>query len=537
MLSKATLRRLCLGLSLALLGAAVLAADAGAYALYIADDTDSIVVGNSVTGQVVGSAIGGGEDPEPPVLSADGRVAYVANFNSGSVGVFDTQTRQPLGAPISAGGEGSAGPREMALSPDGQRLYIATFYDSTFTAIDLPTRTVAYTLSLQTGPFLERPDALALTPDGRYAVVTNGLEDGTAWVVDTQERTVDPIELGAHAQDVETSADGLKAYATLPSANLVAVIDVPARQVTATIPVGARPSHIGLSPDRRLAYVTNFGSDSVSIVDLATERVVASIPVGSQPSGLAVGPDGRRLHVVNTGTNTLAAIDTQTNQVVATTPLPNEPSEVSVGRANLYPTASFAVPKVARLGAPVPFDASASVDPDGALTGFLWFFGDGRRATFPTATASHAFTRVGTYKASLTVADNEGCSTTPLPSAPVLPCYASSLAAQVQTLKVVYPGVRVKCPPSAKPKGCKVTLQGFTKKHAGKAETAVAKAKVKAGKSAIVPFKPKGKFIAKLGKAKVILVKQTLQVGTAKPRTTFRRLLIRLSGTKKPGKR
>jgi YVTN family beta-propeller protein len=532
--SKGTLRRLSLALSLGLLGGAMLAANASAYALYISDDTDSISVVNSVTGQVSGPPIATQEDPEPPLLSADGRVGYVANFNSGTIGVFDTQTRQPIGPPISAGGD--AGPREMALSPDGQRLYVATFYDSTFTAIDLATRTVAYTLPLQTGPLLERPDALALTPDGRYAVVTNGLEDATVWVVDTGARTVDPIGLGARAQDVTTSADGLKAYATMPSANAVAVIDIPTRQVKATIPVGARPTHIDLSPDGRLAFVTNFGSDSVSTIDLATEAVVASIPVGSGPSGLAVAPDGKRLHVVNSGSNTLSTIDAQTGRVVATAALGNEPSEVSVGRANLYPTASFTVPRVARLGAPVPFSAAASVDPDGALMGFLWFFGDGSRTTVTTPTITHAFNRVDTYKPSLTVADDEGCSTTPVPSARI-PCYASALAAQVQTLKIVYPGVRVKCPPAAKPKGCKVTLQGFTKKRRGKAETAVAKSRIKAGRSAIVPLKPERKFISRLGRAKVILVKQTLQVGTAKPKTTFRRLPIRLSGTKKPGKR
>jgi PKD domain len=60
-------------------------------------------------------------------------------------------------------------------------------------------------------------------------------------------------------------------------------------------------------------------------------------------------------------------------------------------------------------GQPLFFDASASTD-NVAVTTYLWDFGDGSNAT--TATASHVYTRQGTYTARLTIRDAAGNSAT-----------------------------------------------------------------------------------------------------------------------------
>jgi hypothetical protein len=99
--------------------------------------------------------------------------------------------------------------------------------------------------------------------------------------------------------------------------------------------------------------------------------------------------------------------------------------------------------------------------------------------------------------------------------------------------------VRVKCPTAAKPGGCGFRLQAVSAKppksaRAGGrhgrarkpvAETAVAKIKVGAGKTALVTLKPKPKYAAKLAAASKILVRE---VETAKGTTltTYRRLSV-----------
>jgi chitodextrinase len=54
----------------------------------------------------------------------------------------------------------------------------------------------------------------------------------------------------------------------------------------------------------------------------------------------------------------------------------------------------------------VTFDASASYDPDGAVTAWAWSFGDGTFGTGPTI--AHVYSAPGFYTASLTVTDGNG---------------------------------------------------------------------------------------------------------------------------------
>lgn len=54
------------------------------------------------------------------------------------------------------------------------------------------------------------------------------------------------------------------------------------------------------------------------------------------------------------------------------------------------------------------FDASSSTDPDGTVTGYSWTFGDGGTTT--GATPTHAYSSAGSYSVQVTVADNQGAT-------------------------------------------------------------------------------------------------------------------------------
>jgi hypothetical protein len=64
-----------------------------------------------------------------------------------------------------------------------------------------------------------------------------------------------------------------------------------------------------------------------------------------------------------------------------------------------------------------------------------------------------------------------------------------------------------------------------SKKRKGKAESAVAKAKAKAGHSALVSLKPKKAFAIKLAAARKVLVKETVAV-QGSTRTIYPKLKI-----------
>jgi PKD repeat protein len=95
------------------------------------------------------------------------------------------------------------------------------------------------------------------------------------------------------------------------------------------------------------------------------------------------------------------ATGTTTRSVVVTPPTP----------ANQPPTASFVYsPGSPIAGATVAFDASGSMDPDGAIVSYAWDFGDGGTASGAAVTHAYAFT--GTYPVRLAVTDNDGLTDT-----------------------------------------------------------------------------------------------------------------------------
>ncbi len=190
------------------------------------------------------------------------------------------------------------------------------------------------------------------------------------------------------------------------------------------------------------------------------------------------------------------------------------------------PAASLTVPAGrVRPGVPIALNASASSDSDGSIARYDWSFGDGQSAPNGGAAPMHAYAKPGSYQATVTVTDNEGCSTALLFTGQTASCSGSASASQAQPVNVAYPTVRVRCPAKARPKGCRFKLQAVTKKRKGKAESSIAKSRAKAGHTALVPLKPKAKFRSKLATAGSVLVKETVTIDGS-GRTSHRKLKI-----------
>jgi hypothetical protein len=132
--------------------------------------------------------------------------------------------------------------------------------------------------------------------------------------------------------------------------------------------------------------------------------------------------------------------------------------------------------------------------------------------------------------AKLSVTDNEGCSTALIFTGRTAYCNGSPSASQTATVNVAFPGVRVKCPKRSKAKGCRFKLQAVIMKPTKsngkvKSESALAKAKLKAGRTTIVSLKPKLKYAARLGAAAKILVRETVAISSSE-RVSYRRLKV-----------
>ncbi len=82
---------------------------------------------------------------------------------------------------------------------------------------------------------------------------------------------------------------------------------------------------------------------------------------------------------------------------------------------NLPPVAVFVYDPIApKAGEPVTFDATASIDPDGAIVDYRWDLGDGTVLSGPDkAVVTHVYERPGAYNVRLVVVDDQGAASEP----------------------------------------------------------------------------------------------------------------------------
>jgi uncharacterized protein (TIGR03437 family) len=125
-----------------------------------------------------------------------------------------------------------------------------------------------------------------------------------------------------HAQGVGYVLDSARAQ--------LAVVDLGARRVSATVPTGSESSEMIILPNNRTAFVSNEAANTVTAIDLASNTRMAAIATGQAPGSLAVTPDGRYVYVANAGSNDLTVIDTSKRQVTATISVGVTPVHVNV---------------------------------------------------------------------------------------------------------------------------------------------------------------------------------------------------------------
>ena len=372
-----------------------------AYVASNANNAGSVSVFDTATGLVRGGPIGAGDAPTPVAITPDGTRAFVGDVNRTEFSVIDTATRARLGMPFPAGG---GNPNAIAIAPDGSRAYLHAL--GRLTVIDTATNAVTSPL-IELGPGVNA-SSFAVAPDGARAYVTDP-NSGDVLVVDLAARALDgvPIPVGKSPTAIAITPDGRRAYVARAGmgSGAVSVIDLSNRvPVGSPIAVGVNPAAIAISPDGARAYVANAGSGSVSVIDTATNATVgAPIPVGADPRGIAIAPDGARAFVANRGSASVSVIDTATSTPLGAIGVGAGPVGIAIV-PDQGPVAAFSAGP-AEAGSPTTFTSTSS-DADGTVSHHAWDYGDGTAGT----ARAHTYTRPGAYTVTLTVTDDEGCS-------------------------------------------------------------------------------------------------------------------------------
>ncbi|MGH2990635.1 MAG: beta-propeller fold lactonase family protein [Solirubrobacterales bacterium] len=455
------------GATVVLLALGLLAGPASAKRnVYVTANMDNDVAAFDVAANGALTALGspvltGGTGAGPVAITPDGRRLYVANQSSPSVTGFRIAADGRLtaiGPPTPTGGN-SAG--ALAIAPGGRHLYVGHFNSS-----DIATFAIAPngTLSAVGAPVPSSGmsvSGIAVAPDGRHLYTTNfNSADVSAYTIGANGRPTAmgaPVGPGADPEGIAIRPDGRSLYIANSDGSSVGVFRITAggalSALGAPAPAGSTPNHVGITPDGNRLYATNSNGASVSPFAIAAngalDPIGDEVPTGGNfPNDVVATPNGRFLYSSLFGPDGVAGFAIGGNgglSALAGSPFAagiDGPTGLAI-TPDQGPTAEFTVAK-AKKPKRVRFDGAGSTDPDGTVATYAWDFGDGETASGDDPTARHRYAKRRVYDATLTVTDNEGCSTQRVFTGQTVSCNGSAVAGLRMEVDLDPPGLKVK---------------------------------------------------------------------------------------------
>jgi len=317
------------------------------------DNTIAIV--DAATLEVLGTAPTG-PDPHEVVASADGKLAYITNYNAGngvasSISVVDLVAMKalppvdlgPLGRPHGialAGGKvyftaegakvvgrydpatrkvdwvigtGQDRTHMVIVSSDEKRLFTTNVSSATVSILE------QFTVTRRGGPPPGSPPPGA----GGRGAVGRGASGAPPSITDWRI-TVVPVGRGAEGFDLSPS--GRELWVANAQGGSVSIVDVE-KKTAETLSVAFRSANrLKFTPDGKYALISDLGGTEVIVIDAATRQEVKRIDVGGGAAGIQLSPDGTRAFVAVGSQNGVAIIDLKTLQMtgrIATGPRPD----------------------------------------------------------------------------------------------------------------------------------------------------------------------------------------------------------------------
>jgi PKD repeat protein len=268
--------------------------------------------------------------------------------------------------------------------------------------------------------------------------------------------------------------------------------------------------------------------------------VGSPVAAGTKPTGSAVSPDGRFVYVHDFfGPPSTFAFARGTDGALS--PVAGSPYDSGGGGGdfeslaispNQGPKANLKViPKSPGIKEKTQFKGDASTDSDGSVVSYVYDFGDGetKTATAEKPKVGHKYKKAGTYTATLTVTDNEGCSASVVYTGQTASCNGDTSAVATKTVTVADKAVdkpKIKARSKQKQSGKKIVVT----------VKAGAKEKVNVVGTGSVKIKGKGKqlALAKVKKSVKANGQKTLKLKLKKEQANFK--VFRALDDKKPVK-
>jgi PKD repeat protein len=168
---------------------------------------------------------------------------------------------------------------------------------------------------------------------------------------------------------------------------------------------------------------------------------VPRVRAGLFPVGITILPNGRFVYASGGASsgelNAFGVGAAGTLQPLPGSPFPTGGQGPAYNSASVLPNQGPVAGFTTRLaGRSVTFDASASTGADGRVALYHWDFGDGTTHTTADPRTTHLYPRAGTFRATLIVTDNEGCSTAMISTGQAVLCNGTAAATTTHDIVV-----------------------------------------------------------------------------------------------------
>jgi YVTN family beta-propeller protein len=173
-----------------------------------------------------------------------------------------------------------------------------------------------------------RPYGVAVARDGTTYVAligTNSLQKGD---MDSRDFAA-AVDVGSTPPHVVINPGGTRAYATLQTGRGIAVVDVTANALLATVPLTSDGFNLALTPTGERLYATT-AAGTLYALDATSYAVLDTVNVGSAANGLAFSPDECTIYVTSRDAGTVTAVSTSSNTITRTYHIGGMPQRIAV---------------------------------------------------------------------------------------------------------------------------------------------------------------------------------------------------------------
>jgi 6-phosphogluconolactonase len=379
-----------------------------------------------------GSLPSGGSDAWYAAMTPDAKYLYVTNNASNSVAQYAVKDKGKLSAlsPAKVTTGKASDPIGIAVSPNGQYVYVANSATSTVSVFAVTSGGKLKPDGSPVSSNISRPYGLALSPNGKSLYVANDSPGNVAEFNVAVNGLLTPkptptVAAGPGANYVVLTPDGRHAYVTNHDDPTVIQYSVGSggelRLIGSPVSVASSGDQLysaTVSPNGRSLYVPNdttLYEFNIASTGLLTPKSTPAVAVGPGAENLWLTANGKNAYMTEYNSDKGAASNVVlfyvhngliNHTAVATKGVTG--AAVVMIAPDQGPVASFTVQK-APAGSATRFDGSGSKDVDGQVAHYDWSFGDGKSAS--GRKPSHKYKKAGTYKVTLTVTDDAGCST------------------------------------------------------------------------------------------------------------------------------